>query len=163
VPKANEHVIELRFDGRPGEFFAWAELEVTATGLPNEAPTRVRTCLQILVQRFLDPLRLHLKRPIRINSGYRSDAVNRRVKGSKTSRHMTGEAADIEVDGLDAHAILAAIELADLSYDQVIAYAPSRGGHVHVQICAGAPSRHRKQRLWAPASGGYEPYRQEQA
>jgi len=153
-----EHVIELRFDGRPGEHFTWEELEVTSTGLPNQAPVRARTCLQLLVQQFLDPLRRYLKRPIRITSGYRSDKVNRKVHGSKNSRHMTGEAADFKIEGLDVHAILAAIEALGLGFDQVIAYAPRRGGHVHVQICAGAPSKHRKQRLWAPTSGGYEPY-----
>lgn len=156
----DEHVIELRFDGRPGDHFAWSELQRTSTGLNNAAPSRAMTCLQILVQHFLDPLRKHLGRPIRITSGYRSAAVNKAVGGSKTSRHMTGEASDLKADGLDAHAILASIEALGLSYDQIIAYAPSRGGHVHVQICAGAKSKHRMQRLWAPASGGYEPYRE---
>lgn len=155
---SGEHVIELRFDGRPGEHFTWEELEVTATNLPNQAPVRVRTCLQILVQQFLDPLRRYLKRPIRVTSGYRSEKVNRKVHGSKNSRHMTGEAADFKIEGLDVHAILASIEALGLSYDQLIAYAPRRGGHVHVQICAGAPSKQRRQRLWAPTSGGYEPY-----
>lgn len=154
------HDIELRADGRPGEFFSWAELEVTSTGLPNEAPPEARTNLQLLTQQILDPLRRHLGRPIRITSGYRSRIVNRKVHGSKSSRHMSGEAADFKVFGLDVHAILAAIEELGLSYDQVIAYAPRRGGHVHVQICAGAPSRHRKQRLWAPTSGGYETYQE---
>jgi hypothetical protein len=167
-----EHVIELRFDGRPGEHFTWEELEVTATGLPNQAPVRARTCLQLLVQQFLDPLRRYLKRPIRITSGYRSDKVNRRVHGSKNSRHMTGEAADFKVGAPGGHdlqrdgatlithdELLEKIEELGLGFDQIIFYAPRRGGHVHVQICAGAPSKHRRQVLWAPASGGYEPYK----
>ncbi len=150
--------LEPTMVSRPGEFFSWAELEVTSTGLPNEAPPGARTNLQLLTQQILDPLRRHLGRPIRITSGYRSEAVNLKVHGSKRSRHKTGEAADFKVFGLDVHAILAALEELGLSYDQVIAYAPRRGGHVHVQICAGAPSRHRMQRLWAPTSGGYETY-----
>lgn len=153
-----EHALYHRVDGRPGDFFTWDELKVTSTGLPNNPPTRAQTCLMILVAYFLDPLRRHLGRPIRITSGYRSDEVNLKVHGSKRSRHKTGEAADFKIEGLDVHAILAAIEELGLGYDQVIAYAPRRGGHVHVQICAGAPSRHRKQRLWAPTSGGYETY-----
>ena len=157
---SGEHVIELRFDGRPGDHFAWPELQRTSTGLNNAAPSRALTCLQVLVQHFLDPLRKHLGRPIRVTSGYRSAPVNKAVGGSKTSRHMTGEAADFKAEDLDAHAILAAVKELGLSYDQIIAYALSRGGHVHVQICAGAPSKHRHQILWAPASGGYEPYRE---
>tara|TARA_Y100001951_G_scaffold42592_1_gene33749 strand:+ start:1057 stop:1515 length:459 start_codon:yes stop_codon:yes gene_type:complete len=34
--------------------------------------------------------------PIRINSGYRSPALNAKVGGSKTSQHCNGEAADFE-------------------------------------------------------------------
>jgi hypothetical protein len=33
---------------------------------------------------------------LRINSGYRCDAVNNKLKGSKTSEHLIGMAADIE-------------------------------------------------------------------
>ena len=36
-----------------------------------------------------------------INSGYRSDAVNRAVGGSKTSNHLTGCAADIRCAGVE--------------------------------------------------------------
>ena len=84
--------------------------------------------------------------------------MNVRVRGSRNSRHKTGEAADIKVEGLSAAELVAAILEAGLSFDQVIGYAPSRGGHVHIQICAGAPGRHRMQLLWAPASGSYEAF-----
>jgi zinc D-Ala-D-Ala carboxypeptidase len=152
------HILELRFDGRPGDHFTWDELQRTSTGLNNAAPSRALTCLQILVQFFLDPLRKHLDRPIRVTSGYRAAQVNRAIGGSKTSRHMTGEAADFKVN-LSHDELLSEITSLGLSFDQLIFYAPKRGGHVHVQICAGAPSKHRHQVLWAPASGGYEPYR----
>jgi hypothetical protein len=153
------HELELRFDGAPGRYFSWHELQRTSTGLNNGAPTRALTCLQILVQYFLDPLREALGRPIRVTSGYRSEAVNTAVNGSKTSRHKTGEAADFKVEGMTHGQLLEKIEEFGLGYDQIIFYAPQRGGHAHVQICAGAPQRHRNQVLWAPASGGYEPYR----
>ena len=35
--------------------------------------------------------------PIVINSGYRSEAVNKKVGGSPTSNHLTGCAVDIKV------------------------------------------------------------------
>ena len=152
------HMVEMRADGRPGEFFSWAEMETTSTGLANRAPLSARTRLQVLAQCALDPLRRYLKRPIKVTSGYRSHAVNVRVRGSRNSRHKTGEAADIKVEGLSAAELVAAILEAGLSFDQVIGYAPSRGGHVHIQICAGAPGRHRMQLLWAPASGSYEAF-----
>lgn len=141
-----------------GKHFTLAELSRTSTGLANAPDAAARVNLQELVQVALDPLREHLGRPLKVTSGYRSRAVNTAVKGSKNSRHLTGEASDVKSDGLTAVEIVAAIILADISFDQVIAYAPSRGGHVHIQICAGAPGRHRKQLLWAPASGGYEAF-----
>lgn len=155
------HVIHTRLDGQPGAFFSWAELTRTGTGLPNEPIPEHRLNLQVLTQVILDPLREHLGKPVRVTSGYRTPQVNARIGGSKTSAHMTGEAADLKVDGLDAHALVEALYLVDPSggWDQVIAYAPARGGHVHVGIKAGAWARHRGQVLWAPASGGYEPYR----
>ena len=39
--------------------------------------------------------------PIVINSGYRSEEVNKRVGGSPTSNHLTGCAADIKVYGIE--------------------------------------------------------------
>ena len=39
--------------------------------------------------------------PILINSGYRSEEVNKRVGGSPTSNHLTGCAADIRVFGIE--------------------------------------------------------------
>lgn len=147
-------------DERPrlGEFFTLAELMVTSTGLPNVPDARARANLQVLVETALDPLRRHLGRPVRVRSGFRSPQVNRAVGGSAKSGHLTGEAADIKVDGLDSIALLEAILLADISFDQIIAYHAGRGGHVHIGIKAGAQARHRKQVLLAPLSGGYVPY-----
>jgi len=155
------HAVQTRLDGRPGRFFTWAELARTSTGLPNDPGPEHRTNLTILVQCVLDPLREHLGRPVRITSGYRSAQVNARIGGSRTSAHMTGEAVDAKCDGVDAHGIVAALRAIQPpgGWDQVIAYAPSRGGHVHIGIRAGAWPRHRQQVLWAPASGGYESYR----
>ena len=39
--------------------------------------------------------------PIVINSGYRSEAVNKAVGGMKGSNHLTGCAADIRVAGIE--------------------------------------------------------------
>jgi hypothetical protein len=144
---------------RLGEFFTLAEMTRTSTGLENVPGPAVRANLQELVATVLDPLRRHLGRPVRITSGFRSKQVNRRVGGSPHSRHLDGEAADIKVDGLDAHDLVEAIQLAELDFDQVIAYAPERGGHVHLGILAGAAARHRRQLLWAPAGTlSYVPY-----
>ena len=60
----------------------------------NPTPEAVEN-LKLLVDMVLDPLRDVYGKPIRVNSGYRSPALNAAVKGSKTSQHMKGQVADI--------------------------------------------------------------------
>ena len=126
--------------------------------MPNVPDAGARSNLVELVRVALDPLREHLARPVRVRSGFRTPQVNKAVGGSPTSAHKDGAAADIKVDGLTAVELVEAILLADIDFDQVIAYATTRGGHVHIGIKPGASARHRKQILWAPAEGGYVPF-----
>ncbi len=51
--------------------------------------------LRTLVTKVLDPLRMDMGYPIRVNSGYRCPALNEVVCGAKNSQHMKGMAADI--------------------------------------------------------------------
>lgn len=55
--------------------------------------------LKLLATNILQPLREKIAKPIVINSGYRSPAVNAAVGGSKTSAHRYGHAVDIIVPG----------------------------------------------------------------
>jgi len=49
-----------------------------------------------------EPIREHLGKPIRVNSGYRSPAVNKRISGSAlTSQHSLGEAIDLDLHDRD--------------------------------------------------------------
>ena len=49
--------------------------------------------------------------PIRINSGYRSPQLNKKIGGVATSNHLTGCAADIRVSGMEQLIRYAAILL----------------------------------------------------
>jgi len=70
--------------------------EVTSSKLPNVPNEEQIRNLEALVKVVLDPARELLGTPIGVNSGYRSPAVNGATAGSsKTSQHMTGQAADI--------------------------------------------------------------------
>lgn len=51
--------------------------------------------LKKLIETILDPLREWYGKPIIVNSAFRSEAVNKAVKGVKTSLHLRGMAADI--------------------------------------------------------------------
>ena len=56
--------------------------------------------------------------PIVINSGYRSEAVNKAVGGVKGSNHLTGCAADIRVAGME-QALRYAVILLDISDERL--------------------------------------------
>jgi len=78
-----------------GKYFTLEELSTTGTGLDNTPNRAVSVNLKNLVESILDPVREKLGSPIKVNSGYRSPAVNTKIGGAKNSQHLTGEAADI--------------------------------------------------------------------
>ena len=84
--------------------------------------------------------------PTTLNSGYRSPELNQAVRGSKTSQHCNGEAADIEVRGV-ANADLANWIVDNLDFDQVILefYTPGQpsSGWVHVTYKADGSNRNK--------------------
>jgi hypothetical protein len=70
--------------------------------------------------KWLEVLRERSGGPVRINSGYRSPQLNKKVGGAPTSNHLTGCAADIRVDSMEQLIRYAAILLdyADESHQQ---------------------------------------------
>ncbi|MDD3037145.1 D-Ala-D-Ala carboxypeptidase family metallohydrolase [Bacteroides sp.] len=76
--------------------------------------------LTALVDNVLDPLRERFKRPIIINSGFRSKDLNGAVGGSKTSQHMKGEAADIYAGTKEGNRELFELIRKHLPFDQLI-------------------------------------------
>jgi uncharacterized protein YcbK (DUF882 family) len=75
------------------------QLSEFASKCGRQTPLEVVERLQVLAQN-LQVLRDEVKRPIRINSGYRSPQHNRKVGGATKSRHVVGDAADIVVTGM---------------------------------------------------------------
>ncbi len=105
--------------------FTIAELSASATASRlhisnNPAATHV-AALTRLVDHILDPLRDAWRAPIRVNSGYRSTALNRAVGGTATSQHLRGEAADITAGSPDANRKLFSLAIKmQLPFDQLI-------------------------------------------
>ena len=85
--------------------FSYDELIASATakrlGLDNTPNDEEKEKLRRLAIEILQPIRDAWRAPIVVNSGYRSEAVNKAVGGVKTSQHRLGEAADIKVGGKD--------------------------------------------------------------
>ena len=65
----------------------------------SDVPEELLDNVKLLAEN-LQVLRIHLGKPIRIISGYRSPKYNRRIGGAKRSQHMTAKAADIKVSGM---------------------------------------------------------------
>ncbi|MFT5680565.1 MAG: zinc D-Ala-D-Ala carboxypeptidase [Myxococcota bacterium] len=148
--------------GQPGRYFTWAEFSKSGTasrlGLDNTPTPSAQTNLKLLCKHVLDPLRHHLGRAVRITSGFRSKAVNLKLKGaSSTSQHMEGRAVDFKVEGISAEQLATIIVRLNLPFDQVIWYDLARGGHVHLSYTAARNNR--RQMRHAPEGGGYNPWR----
>lgn len=85
--------------GAEMKYFTIAELCKSETadrlGIDNRCKKEHVANMTALVDNVLDPLREAYGKPITVNSGFRCPALNKAVKGSATSDHMTGRAADI--------------------------------------------------------------------
>jgi uncharacterized protein YcbK (DUF882 family) len=58
----------------------------------------------------LQVLRDEVKKPIKITSGYRDSSFNKKIGGATQSRHITGEAADLKIEGYTPKQVAAIIE-----------------------------------------------------
>lgn len=68
-------------------------------GIDNKPTSEHIESLKLLAENIFQPIRNHFGKPIWVSSGYRSAALNKAIKGSKTSQHCKGEAIDIDMDG----------------------------------------------------------------
>jgi zinc D-Ala-D-Ala carboxypeptidase len=82
-----------------GKYFTVAEMVKSETAdrrvIDNRLPKALICNVNGLIDNVLDPLREAYGKPITVTSGYRCEALNKAVRGSKTSEHMKGMAADI--------------------------------------------------------------------
>lgn len=105
----------------------WFDLEelthsdtAIAKKIDNTPTEEVKKNLENLVKYVLDPLREMYGKPIYVNSGYRSEALNKAVGGSKTSQHVLGMAADIDTRTRKGNEELFDLIAKNLSFDQLI-------------------------------------------
>lgn len=92
----------------------------TAKGIDNTPSEEGVLKLQKLIEAVLDPLREWYGKPIRVNSGFRCEALNEAVGGSDTSQHRLGEAADITVGTKKGNKKLFEYIKDNLPFDQLI-------------------------------------------
>ena len=70
-----------------------------AKGISNKPNMQQMINLVYLSAYVLEPLRVALGEPIKISSGFRSEALNKAVGGAFNSQHKKGQAADLCIDG----------------------------------------------------------------
>ena len=70
-----------------------------AKGISNKPNMQQMINLVYLAANVLEPLRVAMKEPIKIGSGFRSPALNKAVGGVSNSQHLKGQAADLCIDG----------------------------------------------------------------
>ena len=88
---------------------------------------------------LLQAIREHFNKPITITSGYRTGTHNTAVGGSKSSQHLLGKAADIQVAGTTVEAVAAYAESLMPDWGGVGRYPVKAGrtkGWVHVDTRA---------------------------
>jgi hypothetical protein len=132
-------------------------LRLDIDNTPGEAETE---SLRLLCEKVLQPVRDHFGKGVKVNSGFRSSATNQATGGSKSSDHVKGQAADIEIPGV-ANVDLAQWIMDNLDYTQLILefYTPGipDSGWVHVSY---DPNNLKKQELTAVKVAGKTQYLQ---
>jgi hypothetical protein len=116
-----------------------------------------------LAENIFQPIRKHFGKPIHISSGYRSDALNKAIGGSKTSQHCKGEAIDIDMDGSSiTNAQVFNFIKDNLNFDQLIWEFGTDKNPDWVHVSYNSTGKQRKQILKALKVNGktsYAPYK----
>jgi hypothetical protein len=133
-------------------------------GISNEPTAEHLNNFKLLAEKVFEPIREHFKVPIHISSGYRSLALNKKIGGSLTSQHCSGEAIDIDMDGSASGVTNAQVfkYIKDnLNFDQLIWEFGTSSNPDWVHVSYESTGKQRKQILKAVKVGGktsYVPY-----
>lgn len=111
--------------------------------LDNSEALRVEGAFKDLVKNVLQPVRTHFGRPVNVTSGYRSKALNGKIRGSNNSQHCFGMAADFVISNISLLEIVKFIAK-NLQFDQLILEKSNGKNWIHVSY---NPKRNRKQIL----------------
>jgi hypothetical protein len=86
--KLSPHVTRAEFEHSP---------TAVKHGISNEMSLEQIERAKLVCVNCFEPIRAYLKKPIKVNSGFRSLLLNKKIGGSKTSQHCKGEALDLDL------------------------------------------------------------------
>lgn len=130
----------MKADGiRLSTHFSLAELlasnSAAAQGLENAPGTQALINLVRLAQTLEEVRGVLAARPVIVTSGFRSEALNKWVGGSRTSAHMDGRAADIVCPAFGNPVRVAQrLQIGGIAFDQLIYERFGAREWVHVGI-----------------------------
>ena len=85
------------------KYFSISEMTRSDTarrlGIDNTPSDKIKNNLTLFIEKVLDPIREDWGSPIIVSSGYRCPELNKAVGGVKTSGHLYGFCADLQVKG----------------------------------------------------------------
>ncbi|MBE6341441.1 MAG: peptidase M15 [Bacteroidales bacterium] len=121
-----------------GNYFTIDELcysdTAKAKGIDNTPSAQVQSNLVKLINNTLNPIREKYGKPIRVSSGYRSDALNKAVGGVSNSQHLTGQAADLVATNGGSLADIFKAAIACNNFDQLIWEGPKNSSTKWVHV-----------------------------
>jgi len=89
-------------------------------GIDNTPNEDVLVNMKLVAERCFEPIRNWYGKPIKVNSFYRCDALNKAVKGSATSQHTQGKAMDISTGTKTGNKLIYEWAKNNLIFDQLI-------------------------------------------
>jgi zinc D-Ala-D-Ala carboxypeptidase len=132
VPQA-QTATTLTLDDLATKNFKKEEWYKTKTGLDNIPKPSAIACL-FHTSRKMQAIREAINLPIIIESAYRSQAVNKAVKGSPNSKHMQGLACDFNISGKTPEEggklVAKTCKENNISFDKILI----ENGCVHIQF-----------------------------
>jgi zinc D-Ala-D-Ala carboxypeptidase len=142
-----------------------AEVTKSATAkrrlIANEPTEEHIENLKALAENIFQPIREEFMCPIFVSSGYRSEALNEAIGGSKTSQHSKGEAFDLDADvyGVITNADIFHYIEDRLDYDQLIWEFGTEENPDWVHVSFKKDGSNRREKLRAEKANGRTVYR----
>lgn len=121
-------------------------------GISNNPTAYHLENMEALCKDLLQPVRKLLRRPLIVSSGYRSKALNDKIRGSDKSQHCKGEAVDFSITTKTSTEVCQMIIDSGLEFDQLI----DEGRWVHLSYKKSGLNR--KEVLTADFSSGKTKY-----
>lgn len=107
--------------------------------IDNTPTADILASMKVVANKCFEPIREHFGIPLMVTSFYRSDKLNKAIKGSKTSQHVKGQAIDFVAQFAYSPKNKEILEWAkdNLDYDQLINEYPDKNGNpcwVHISF-----------------------------